>query len=55
MLEATYPYPEEMNGPRLSKENKQMLIKQFSTKMTSESLFRLFNGKDFERIEFLDG
>lgn len=55
MLEATYPYPEEMDGPRLSKENKQMLIKQFSMKMTSESLFRLLNGKDFERIEFLDG
>lgn len=55
IIEATYPYPEEMNGPRLSMENKKMLIERFAQRMTCESLYRLLNGKDFERIEFLDG
>ena len=55
IIEATYPYPEEMDGPRLSRENKKMLIEKFASRMTSESLYRLLNGKDFERIEFLDG
>jgi len=44
-----------MDGPRLSRENKTMLIEKFASRMTSESLYRLLNGKDFERIEFLDG
>lgn len=55
IIEATYPYPEEMDGPSLSRENKTMLIEKFASRMTSESLYRLLNGKDFERIEFLDG
>lgn len=55
IIEATYPYPEEMDGPRLSIENKKMLIERFAQRMTSESLYRLLNGKDFDMIEFLDG
>ena len=30
IVEATYPYPEEMDGPRLSMENKKMLIERFA-------------------------
>lgn len=54
-IEATYPYPEEMNGPRLSSKNKKIVVEKFAARMTTESLYRLLNGKDFERIEFLDG
>lgn len=55
IVEATYPYPMEMDGPRLSKDNKEMIIEKFTSRMTTESVYRLLNGKDFERIEFLDG
>ena len=53
IIEATYPYPDEMHGPTLSTSNKKKLILEFGHKMSRESLSRLIHGKDFERIEFL--
>lgn len=52
IVEATYPYP-EMNGPTLSPKNKNHLLTHFSGRMTKESVYRLINGKDFDKIEFL--
>lgn len=43
-----------MDGPRLSRESKRRLVSDFASRMTAESLYRLLNGKDFERIDFLD-
>lgn len=54
IIEATYPYPDEMDGPRLSRESKRRLVSDFASRMTAESLYRLLNGKDFEGIDFLD-
>lgn len=31
IVEATYPYPAEMHGPRLSKSNKTKLILEFGS------------------------
>lgn len=53
IVEATYPYPDEMDGPRLSKSGKMKLILEFGSRMTRESFHRLLNGKDFDQIEFL--
>lgn len=53
IIEATYPYPDEMYGPTLSASNKKKLILEFGHRMSRESLSRLIHGKDFERIEFL--
>ena len=53
IIEATYPYPDEMDGPRLSKRNKMKLMLEFGSRMTRESFHRLLNGKDFDQIEFL--
>ncbi len=53
IVEATYPYLDEMDGPRLSKSSKMKLILEFGGRMTRESFHRLLNGKDFDQIEFL--
>lgn len=53
IIEATYPYPDEMSGPTLSKENKLKIIVKYGNRMTRESFHRLLNGKDFEKIQFL--
>lgn len=51
-IEATYPYP-EMEGPTLSKKNKNLLMTKFGNRMTKESFHRLLYGKDFDSISFL--
>lgn len=53
IVEATYPCPDEMNGPRLSAKTKTMIITKFGSRMTRESMHRLISGKDFDPIEFL--
>lgn len=53
IIEATYPYPDEMDGPRLSSANKTAIMTKFANRMTKESFKRLVDGKDFEPIEFL--
>lgn len=54
IIEATYPYPEEMSGPTLTVENKKYVLTNFGHRMTRESFHRFIHGKDFEPIEFLD-
>lgn len=53
LIEATYPYPEEMDGPRLSKENKNHILARFGSKITKDSFKRLLYGKNFDEITFL--
>lgn len=52
IIEATYPYP-DMEGPTLSKKNKNLLLTKFGNRMTKESFNRLINGKNFDKIHFL--
>jgi len=37
-----------MDGPRLSKENKNYVLTHFGAQMTKEAFKRLLNGKDFD-------
>lgn len=52
IVEATYPY-NEMDGPRLSKKNKNYIVVRFGSRMTKESFSRMLNGKNFDKITFL--
>jgi hypothetical protein len=52
IIEATYPYP-EMDGPTLSKQNKNHIIAKYGNRMTKESFYRMLNGKNFDKITFL--
>lgn len=52
LIEATYPY--EITGPVLSKQNKNILITQFSKSITKDSLKRLLIGKNFDNIKYLN-
>ena len=52
IVEATYPY-NEMDGPRLSKKNKNYIVVRLGSRMTKESFSSMLNGKNFDKITFL--
>lgn len=45
--------PEGINGPTLSIDNKHKMLKQYHTRMTKQSIMRVFKEKDFDSIRYL--
>lgn len=53
IIEATYPYKEEITGPTLSSANKHAIMAKYSKHMTKDSIKRMIREKDFDSITWM--
>lgn len=53
IIEATYPYKDEITGPTLSYKNKYHIMTKYNSHMTKDSLLRMIKEKQFDKITWL--